>query len=107
MATRGRASVAMASIWQEGLEKLQHQAAPMQEWAKAPEARPVQELRSGTAALDRLPAGNSTSAKVVEKVRTRQIALQHRAGALSPRRTSASNSHPGETQSSEGQGRDD
>jgi hypothetical protein len=84
MATRGRASVAMASVWQEGLEKLQNQAAPAQEWAKAPEARPVQELRSARAALDRsaIPASNSTWAKVVEKVRTRQAALQERAAAL-------------------------
>jgi hypothetical protein len=85
MAIRSRTSGAMASIWQEGLEKLQHQAAPLQEWAKAPETRPVQELRSARTALDRsaIPASNSTWAKVVEKVRTRQIALQDRAGALS------------------------
>jgi hypothetical protein len=85
MATRGRASVAMASMWQEGLEKLQNQAAPVQEWAKAPEAQQVQELRSTRAALDRspIPAGNSTWAKVVEKVRMRHVALQERAGAPS------------------------
>jgi hypothetical protein len=82
MATRGRASVAVTSIWQEELEKLQNQAAQVQERAKA---RPAQALRSERAALHQraMPAGTSSWAEVVEKVRTREIALKERARALS------------------------
>jgi hypothetical protein len=84
--TQARASAAMASIWQEVFEKLQGQAAPVQDWAKkAPEARPVQVLRSVNSAQDRsaMPAMTSTWAEVVEKVRRRQLALKDRAGTLS------------------------
>jgi hypothetical protein len=84
--TQARASAAMASIWQEVFEKLQGQAAPVQDWAKkAPEARPVQVLRSVKAAQDRsaMPAMTSTWAEVVEKVRRRQLALKDRAGTSS------------------------
>jgi hypothetical protein len=84
MATRGRASVAIASIWQDELEKLQNQAG-VQERAKAAEGRPAQALRSERAALHQraMPAGTSSWAEVVEKVRTRQIALKERARVLS------------------------
>ena len=102
MAARGRASVAMASMWQEGLEKLQNQVTPAQ-----PEARPVQELRSTSAALDRsaIAASNPTWAKVVEKVRTRQIALQDRASSRPG--VSASSPHVREAQNSEDLGESD
>jgi hypothetical protein len=85
MATRRRASAAMASILVEDLEKLQDRGTSVQEWAKAPEARSVLALRSTRAALDRsaMPASNSTWAEMVEEVRTRQVALQGRAGELS------------------------
>ena len=85
MATRGSASVTMASIWQEGLEKLQSQATPIQ--PAASEARSAQELRSQKAALHRTETRLTTStwAEVIEKVRTRQVAVKKRAGALSPR----------------------
>ena len=102
MATRGRASVAMASIWQEELEKLQNQVAQVQERAKT-ETRPVQALRSESAALGRsaIPASNSTWEKVVEKVRMRQIVLRDRAGTLSRPRTTASNPQVRDAQNSE------
>ena len=55
---------------------------------------PVQERR------DRSPENGriSTWAEAVEKVRTRQIALQNRAVALSPLRSTAPNSYAGEGQ---------
>jgi hypothetical protein len=103
MATRGRASVAVTSIWQEELEKLQNQAAPVQERAKAAEGRSVQELRTTRAALDRsaISASNSTWEKVVEKVRMRQIALRDRGGTLSRSRITASNPNVRDAQNSE------
>jgi hypothetical protein len=94
----------MARISQETFDKLQGQATPVQEWAQAAETRPVQRLRSTRAALNPsgTPARASTWAEVVEKVRTRQIALQNGAGALSPAKTTASsNPHVGESQSGE------
>jgi hypothetical protein len=109
MATRGRASVAMASAWQEGLDKLQNQATTVQ--AAAHETRPMQALRGERAAMDRssMSASNSIWAKVVEKVRTRQVALQGRAGALSSLpeahsvlpRTTAERTHSKEQQAPE------
>jgi hypothetical protein len=66
-----------AFIWPEGFEKPQSRDTPVQERQdQSPKAR-------------RMP----TWAEVVEKVRARQIALQDRAGALSPPRAAASNSH--------------
>jgi hypothetical protein len=86
MVTQARASAEMAPISQETFDKLQGQATPVQELARAPETRPVQRMRSTRAALNPsgTPARASTWAEVVEKVRTRQIALKNRAVALSP-----------------------
>jgi hypothetical protein len=69
--TEARAAAPTASIWPEGFEKPQSQNAPVQE------------------GQDRSPKSRRTPtwAEVVEKVRTRQIALQHRPGALSLPRT--------------------
>jgi hypothetical protein len=74
IATEARAAVPIGSIWSEGFEKHQSQDTVVQERHRSPEARRT-----------------STWAEVVEKVRTRQIALQDRAGVLLPPRTSASN----------------
>ena len=80
--TEARAAAPTASIWPEGFEKPHSLDTPAQERQdQSPKAR-------------RTP----TWAEVVEKVRTRQIAVQDRAGALSPPRTTASDSHAGETQ---------
>jgi hypothetical protein len=81
-----RAAAPTDSIWPEGFEKPQSQNAPVQERQdRAPKAR-------------RTP----TWAELVEKVRTRQMAVQDRAGASSPPRAIASNPHAGETQGSGG-----
>src|SRR5262245_36203302 len=80
---RRRISIQARAVAPEGFEKHERQDAP------------VQERR------DRSPEGRRTStwAEAVEKVRTRQIALQNRAVALPPLRSTASNPHVGESQS--------
>jgi hypothetical protein len=84
--TEARGARPTASIWPEGFEKPQSLNTPVQE------------------RKDRSPESRRTSswADAVERVRTRQIALQRRAGELSPREPL----HPTlETQSTEDLGR--
>jgi len=88
IATYARAAAPTAPIWSEGVEKQESQESPVQE-------------RQDRSAI---PAKTSTWAEVVGKVRTRQVALQNRAGALSRPRTTASNANARETQSSEDRG---